>query len=189
MRHSRLIHIEASLVLAFAGCASTPSPTENAARERMLALLMPGKIEIVAPFTRVKSFDDDPMPDGIELLLQAVNSLDDPGMIVGSVHVDLFEHVPASSDPKGRRLEYWDIELSTLQQQRTFWNQATQMYEFRLEIDPSVIPAKDRFVVHVTYTSPLGEHLTDSCIIDSRAARRASKAARRSRPARVRAGR
>ena len=181
MRYYRSIHIGASLLPALMGCTSTPSPTEDAARERMLALLMPGKIEIVAPFTRVKSFDDDTTPDGIELLLQAVNCLGDPGMIVGRVHVDLFEHVPASSDPKGRRLQYWDVELSTIQQQRTFWNQATQMYEFRLGVDPGLIPAKDRFVLHVMYTSPLGEHLTDECIIDIRAARRASRgSARRS---------
>ncbi len=190
MRHYRSIHIEALLLLALVGCASTPSSTEDAARERMLALLMPGKIEIVAPFTRVKSFDDDTTPDGIELLLQAVNSLDDPSMIVGSVHVDLFLHIPASGDPKGQRLEYWDVELSTLQDQRTFWNQATQMYEFHLPVDPSLIPAEDRFVLRVTYTSPLGEHLTDECIIDIRAAKRALRgSARRSKAPEIPGGR
>ncbi|MHC4696206.1 MAG: hypothetical protein ACYTFA_05645 [Planctomycetota bacterium] len=190
MKHCRSIHIEASLLLALVGCASTPSSTEDAARERMLALLMPGKIEIVAPFTRVKSFDDDTTPDGIELLLQAVNSLDDPGIIVGSVHVDLLEYVPASSDPKGQRLEYWDVDLSTKQQQRRYWNQATQMYEFRLEVDPSLIPAQERFVLQVRYTSPLDEHLTDECIIDIRAAGRASRgSARRSKASEAPGGR
>ena len=145
----------------------------------MLALLMPSKIVIVAPFTRVKSFDDDTTPDGIELLLQSVNSLGDPGMLVGHVHVDLFEHVPASGNAKGRRVDYWDIELSTKEEQRTHWNQATQMYEFRLQVNPNVVPAKDRFVLQVTYTTPMGDHLRDECIIDGRAARRAWRGAQR----------
>jgi len=147
--------------LALGGCTTRGVDAgDDAARRRMLTLLVPRKIEIVAPFTGVKSFDDDPTPDGIELLLQAVNSLDDPGMLVGHVRVELFEQVPATADPKGRRLEHWNIELTTMNQQRTFWNAATQMYEFRLQADPEVIPPRDRYVLQVTYASPLGEHLT-----------------------------
>ena len=162
----RLIH--AGLISSFwlLGCASTPPATNDAAQRQMLSLLMPGRIEIVEPFTRVKSFDDDPAPDGIELLLQAVNSLDNPGlMIVGDVRVELYEHVPASADRKGRRLEQWDVKLSTTEHQRTYWNPITQMYEFRLAVDPNTIPPAEKFVLLVTYNSPLGEHLSDECLI------------------------
>ena len=127
-----------------AGCAATPRTTDNAVSLEMLALLMPSRVEIVEPFTRVKSFDGDAMPDGIELLLRAVNSLDNPGlMIVGDVRVELFEYVPASADR----------------------NQLTQMYEFRLGIDPAVIPLSEKYVLMVTYNSPLGDRLTDEYAI------------------------
>ncbi len=172
MSHAQLTFIAVSLLLTLVGCTATPLATKDDPQQHMLTLLMPSKIEIVAPFTRVKSFDDDATPDGIELLLQAVNSLDGPGMLVGRVHVDLLEYVPASGDTGGRRVDYWDVDLSTIEEQRKYWNRATQMYEFRLQVNPSVVPAKDRFVLQVTYTSPLGEHLTDQCIIDSRTARR-----------------
>ncbi|UCE60563.1 MAG: hypothetical protein JSU63_02195 [Phycisphaerales bacterium] len=165
------LHIETLILLILVGCTAAPTATQDRARRRMLALLMPARVEIVEPFTRVKSFDDDSTPDGIELLLQAVNSFDDPGMIVGSVHCELYEYVPASGDDRGRRLEYWDIELATALHQRTFWNQATQMYEFRLQVDPTKIPVRDRFVLRVVYSTPLGEHLTDECIIDYRSAK------------------
>jgi hypothetical protein len=132
----------------------------------MLALLMPQRVEIVEPFTGVKSFDDDAVPDGIELLLQAVNSLENPGlMIVGTVRVELYEHVPASAEHKGRRLEHWNINLTTADEQRVYWNGLAQMYEFPLGIDTTKIPPADKYVLAVTYTSPLGGRLTDECIV------------------------
>jgi len=160
------------LGIALSGCRANPRLTDDPATQEMLNLLMPSRIEIVEPFTRVKSFDDDAKPDGIELLLQAVNSLDNAGlMIAGRVRVELYEHVSGSADRKGRRLEHWDIELSTENHQRTYWNQLTQMYEFRLGIDPSVLPPAEKYVLAVTYRSPLGENLTDECLVDHRVVR------------------
>lgn len=166
------------MLVAAAGCASTPRAANDPANRDLLALLMPSRIEIVKPFTRVKSFDDDATPDGIELLLRAVNSLDNPGlMIAGQVRAELFEHVAGSADQKGRRLEHWDVELATAAQQRRHWNQLTQMYEFRLGVDPSVMPQADKYVLLVTYNSPLGEHLTDECVISYRGGESAVPAA------------
>lgn len=155
-----------ALVLPLGCAAAPPIPVDTAARRAQLSLLMPSRIEIVEPFTRVKSFDDD-APDGIELLMQAVNSLDNPGlMIVGDVRIELYEHVPASGNRKGRRLEHWNIELSTVKHQRTHWNQLTHMYEFHLGLDPAAIPPADKYVLLVTYNSPLGEHLADEFVLE-----------------------
>ena len=151
---------------ALGGCATSPPITDTRSHEQMLALLMPSRIEIVEPFTRVKSFDDNATPNGIELLLQAVNSLDNPGlMIVGDVRVELFDYVPASGDQKGRRIDRWDVQLRTEEQQRTYWNQITQMYEFRLRVNSAVVPAGDKYVLAVTYNSPFGKHLTAEGLI------------------------
>ena len=160
-----------AILVATMGCASTGDPVDSEARNKMLSLLMPNRVEIVEPFTRVRSFDEDAEADGVELLLQAVNALDNPGlMIVGSVRVELFEFVPASGNRRGQRLEYWDVAISTVQAQRTYWNSITQMYEFRLAVDAGRIPPNDKFVLLVTYNSPLGEHLTDECVITHRSA-------------------
>jgi hypothetical protein len=170
MKHCRSITLGIAVTTLVMGCAAPPRTADGPAQREMLALLMPSRIEIVEPFTRVKSFDGDTTPDGIELLLQAVNSLGNPGlMIAGRMHVELFEQVSASAEQKGRRLEHWDIELATPQQQRTHWNTLTQMYEFRLGIDPARIPLADKYVLAVGYTSPLGERLTDECLVRLRA--------------------
>lgn len=169
----RSVFLTGLMTVVSAGrCATTPAPTTaaDAAQRRQLALLMPSRLEIVEPFTRLKSFDEDATFDGIELLLQAVNSLDNPGlMIVGDVRIELYEYVPASGDQKGRRLEHWNVELSTAEDQRTYWNQPTQMYEFRLQVNRDRIAPAERYVLAVTYNSPLGEHLSDECVIEFRA--------------------
>lgn len=146
-----------------------PTVVDEDARRSMLALLMPSRIEIVEPFTRVTSFNQTTTPDGIEVLLQAVNSLDNPGlMIAGDIRIELYEYLAASADPKGRRLEHWNVELSTAKQQREHWNHVTQMYEFRLRVDTAVIPDAKQYVLAVTYNSPLGDHLMDTCTIGYR---------------------
>jgi hypothetical protein len=171
--HSRFVFSSLPALICLVGCASTPSTTGDASQREMLALLMPSKIEIVQPFTRVKSFDDDSTPDGIEVLLQAVNSLGNRGlMIAGHVRVELYEHVAASGDQKGRRLEHWDVPLTTRENQLQHWNAITQMYEFLLRVDPAKIPTADKYVLAVVYNSPLDERLTYECVITHRPASR-----------------
>ncbi len=165
-------------LLAVCGCAVSTVQIDEAAQRQMLELLLPDRIEIVEPFTRVKSFDDDAVPDGIELLLQAVNPLDNPGlMIVGRVRVELYEYLPSTGDHKGRRMENWDIELVTTEQQRKHWNALTQMYEFRLGINPETIAPADqqagfarKFVLTATYLPPVGDRLSDECVLQYDAA-------------------
>jgi hypothetical protein len=161
------------LVLALAGCAATPPAQDDTAQREMLALLMPSRIEIVEPFTQVKSFDDAAALNGIELLLQAVNSLGSRGLpIVGHVRVELFEHLPASGQRKGQRIEHWEISLADVEQQRRYWNDVTQMYKFMLLVDEIPVPVAETYVLAVTYNSPLGEHLTSECLISYRLAPR-----------------
>jgi hypothetical protein len=151
------------------GCSAPRVPKEDKARVRMLSLLMPVRIEIVEPFTRVRSFDEDGKPDGIELLLQAVNALDNPGlMIVGHLRVELHEYVEASALPAGRRVAQWEINLATEKDQRTHWNQLTQMYEFRLVVDPKLLPPAERYLLVVTYETPLNDRLSDQYVIQYR---------------------
>lgn len=183
MKPNATLVTTSTLLLIGGGCKAPARMSSDAAQREMLALLMPSRVEIVEPFTRVQSFGGDPAPDGIELLIQAINSLDSPGlMIAGALRVALYEYVPASGDAKGRRLELWKIELATPKQQRAHWNAMTQMYEFRLGLEPSNVPPAEKYVLALTYTSPLGERLEDECLIQFRSsADRAPEASTRPR--------
>jgi len=146
------------------GCATPPRAQSDRSADASFSLLMPQRIRIVQPFTRVQG--DNDRPDVIELLLQTVNALDNPGlMIVGRLRVELYEYMPASADSKGRQLEQWNVDLSTEDDQRAYWNALTQMYEFRLAVDRSRIPLEDKYVLAVTYDSPVGDRLSDQCLI------------------------
>lgn len=155
--------------LAGAGCASTSPAMPDPEAQRMLELVLPAEVRIVEPFTRATSSDEDAAPEGIELLIQAVNPLDDPGlMIVGHLRVEMFQHVPASAQRRGARLEHWDVDLTTPAQQKKYWSKVAQMYELRLGLDPSRIPPADKYVLAITYRSPFGKTLEDECVIHVR---------------------
>lgn len=151
------------------GCLPAVRSTDIDARHDAVSLAMPSRIEIVAPFTRIKSLSQGSEPDGIELLFQARNAMGNPGlMVVGTVRIELFEFVPGSADCKGGRLDRWNIELLTEEHQRRYWNRLTQMYEFRLGVDLAAIPRAQKYVLLVTYTSPFGEHMTDELVLLNR---------------------
>ena len=159
-------------------CTTTPArDVSTHAGQESLSLLLPKKIEIVEPFTRASRFGGD-AGDGIELLLRAVNSLGNPGlMIVGDIRIELYQYVPASADHKGTRIDGWDIPLRTEADQRDYWNRLTQMYEFHLQVNAASLPQSGRFVLQVTYLSPLGEHLTDEMVLAVSSSRRSGRPA------------
>lgn len=150
------------LVAAISLFGCTPKTVVD---RQSLMLLMPEKIAVM-PFTRVESFDNDDRPDGVALLVRPINVLGDPVNIVGDVRAELFEFVQASGDPKGDRIAMWNIALSSKRDQLKHWSSTTQMYEFRLEFDTDVVPKHRKYVLEVTYNTPLGTHLTDEYILE-----------------------
>ena len=156
-------------LVSLAGCLPESRCRLGEADQTLLDVVLPARIEIVEPFTRVRSFDEDDAPDGIEVLLRAVNALDNPGlMMVGHVRIELFEFVPASAEHKGRRLGSWQVDLSSKVQQRAYWNRLTQMYQFQLELAPELLPVEQKAVLLVTYRSPMDRMLTDEHVLSPR---------------------
>ena len=142
------------------GCASQKVDTANPATRQMISLLMPTEI-IVEPFTGLKSFDDADLPDGIEVVMRPVDAFGDPVKIAGVLMVELYQFRPASGERKGRKIEQWDIELASTRDQCRYWNRVTQMYEIPLVLSPEALAlgSGGKFVVEVTYNTPLGEHM------------------------------
>ncbi len=60
--------------------------------------------------------------------------------------------------------------LTSENDQRNYRNAMTQMYEFRLGIDPTKIHRADKYVLAVTYQTPSGERLSDEMIIGRQSA-------------------
>lgn len=147
------------------GCTISLNTTDQATRQQ-LSLLMPAEVNIVDPFTRFCSFDNNSRPDGIELLLQPVNSFGDPVNIAGTVIVELYAFGQASGDNKGAKLEQWDIALMSERDQRMYWNRTTSMYEFQLQFNQAALSPNHKYVLQVTYNTPLKEHMLDEYVLE-----------------------
>jgi hypothetical protein len=132
----------------------------------MVKLLMPHEIRIVEAFTGFRSFDQDQRPDGVELLLQPMDSYGDPVKIAGTVRVELYTYLKASGDRKGERVcDPWELALLTEQDQKRYWNNVTGMYEIELKFPKDLRPSGETYVLMVTYNTPLSGHMTDEYVL------------------------
>jgi len=131
---------------------------------QMIALLMPQSVKI-QPFTKPKSFDKDNIPDGIEVLVQPLDKFDDPVKAVGIMQFELYSYRQASGQPKGERIQFWEVPIASAQQVRQFWDRTAQMYLFKLAVDEiGSLPPGQKYVLTVRYNSPQGEHLEDEYV-------------------------
>lgn len=162
-----IVAVVGAAVLGQSGCTSTKVDLADPATRQMLSLLMPSQI-IVEPFTGLKSFDDDDVPDGIEVVMRPVDTFGDPVKIAGHLVIEVYQCRPASGERQGRKIEQWDLELASTRDQHKYWNRVTQMYEMPLTLGPEALAlgAKDRFVIGITYTTPLGEHMIAEYVIE-----------------------
>ena len=155
------------LCLLAIGCRShgpgyLPSEPE---RVEMLSLMLPQKIRI-EPFTQVKSFDQDDIPDGILAVIRPLDKFGDPVKAAGLFYFELWSYVEASQERKGERLAFWDRTLASPEEIRLYWTRA-HMYEFQLawtggeEIQP-----EKKYVFTATYRTPWDETIRDEHIIE-----------------------
>ncbi len=172
MRRARST-LRVPLILAglFAAGCETPGasrvPTE-ADRVRMLELMLPQKIKIWS-FTKVASFNDDDVPDGILVIVRPLDPFEDPVKAVGVWHFELYSFQDASGERKGERLAFWERVIATPEEVRLYWTPA-QMYEFQLawaEGVEGVAPGR-KYVLAVTYRNPWEEILQDEYVIEFR---------------------
>lgn len=163
--------------LAFLPLACTKNAGEAVGpdEQEALQMLMPSAVRI-QPFTQATSFDDDGVPDGIELMVQPLDRIGDPVKVVGRFTFELWTYRAASADRKGRQLQFWEVVLDSDKDQQRFWDRTAMMYVFNLDVVPGAIPPGEdtgpvvpgKLVVVAAYHTPSGEHLIDEFDLDVR---------------------
>lgn len=144
---------------------SSGQATTQAATFEQYDLLMPAQIEIL-PFSKPRSFDADQIPDGIEVVLRPLDSFGDQTKAVGIFRFELYLFQKASAEPRGQRIGFWEENLGTHEGQVLHWDRITRTYRFRLSLaGQPVRPGK--YVLEVTYLSPVGMRLSDTYIIEA----------------------
>ena len=147
------------LLACLGGCATNPKVSPDAGTA--LGMLAVRSIQI-QPFTKIRSFDADATPDGIGVVLRPADQFGDPVKIMGHLYFELYAYRPASGEPKGERLEFWDRTLATADDVKLYWDRTAQMYEFPLAWTQGLPPTPSRkYLLTVSYRTPWDETLED----------------------------
>ncbi|NLX04971.1 MAG: hypothetical protein GXY33_07490 [Phycisphaerae bacterium] len=140
-------------------------PVATAPADRSMTVLLPEKIDVL-PFTKPASFDDDAVPDGLEVVLRPLDELGDQTKAVGTFRFETYAFHKASTDPRGPRLGIWEVDLSTPEAQKEHWDAITRTYRFRLGwAGEKIQPGK--YVLEVTYISPWGDRLNAVHVLEA----------------------
>jgi hypothetical protein len=154
------------LLLACLGWGCESSPT--IAREEAFG---PAKVRLHPTFTQVKDWTGDGKPDGLEAVVELLDSFGEPTRGSGSFLFELSEYRPLEPQPAGGRLaEPWNFKLDTREQQQARWNPALRAYTFQLPM--ATMPVAPAYVLDLTYeslagtTRPSGGRLFDRLVIE-----------------------
>jgi hypothetical protein len=114
-----------------------PQPKGGAADAKMFG---PVSMRIHPTFTRIKDWNGDKAPDGIDALLELQDQFGEPTRATGRVIFELFEYRRNFPNPAGKRLfNPWVTSLVTVEDQSARWNRALRAYSFQLVV-PQIQP-------------------------------------------------
>lgn len=156
------------MVLTGVACRTT-GPNEmpsDPQRLDMMSLMLPQRIKI-EPFTKIRSFNEDGIPDGILTVVRAFDRFGDPVKAIGLWYFELWTFQNASNEPKGQRLAFWDRNITTPEEVRLYWTRA-QMYEFQLAWAGGIeaIQPGRKYILTATYRAPWDETFQDEYVIE-----------------------
>ncbi len=150
------------LILALPGCqapASRPAADAESLSETV-RVLSPREIRIQRYLTEAHAFPGSETPNGVTVLLAALDSFKDPIKCVGNFQFELYTHRPASGNPLGERVGYWSIELTDQSSIAKYWDRYSRFFKFDLKLSQGVLkPGK--YILTATFTPPGGDRIED----------------------------
>lgn len=138
-----------------------PQPRDEAA-------FGPTSMRLHPVFTRLKDWNGDDVPDGIEAMVEFQDAFGDPTKASGRIIFELFEFRAAQPDPRGPRLANpWVGSLATLSEQRDRWNRASRTYTFPLAW-PKIEPGRSYVVTAQFDDATSARRFFDRLILEGR---------------------
>lgn len=120
-------------------------------------LMLPRDIRI-HPFTGMRTFDETGGIKGIDVRIETVDAYGDAAKAFGNFRFEMYEFLPNSIDPKGKRIATWEEALLKSKKNLLHWDKITRTYKFKLQWDKP-IPIGKRFVLVVIFSSPFTERM------------------------------
>src|SRR3954468_3685372 len=111
----RLSYLLPLIVLLVAGCDSSP----KIAREEAFG---PSKVRLHPTFTQVKDWTGDGKPDGIEAVVELLDSFHEPTRGSGTFVFEVYDYRQNDPNPANKRIgEPWIVKLDTREDQQAKW--------------------------------------------------------------------
>lgn len=157
-RRDRIVWISLTLIAlsgAAGGCGrGQVTAIDDTEAEALKGVYGPRKLEVL-PFTKIRSFDDDAIPDGVEVSLRPLDAMGDPTKIYGTFIFELYQYRDASGQRAGQRLETWSQAVRTVDDQKRFWDRVTSTYIFQLTWEGGEFPQPNKkYLLAVSYQAP-----------------------------------
>lgn len=116
------------------------------------------KVRIVG-LTEITPVSAGPWQGKLKIYVDLVDSFGYRVKSPGLFRFELYEFVPRSSQPKGRRILIWpDIDLTDATTNNSYWRDFLRTYQFDLDLNFKV-KANEAFMLEVTFTTPAGKRL------------------------------
>jgi len=148
-------------LLISAGCEpeGAPRPGSVAGGGDVLGAYAASKIRVVG-LSEITDASDNERTSGVKVYVDLLDSFGNRIKSPGVFRFELYEFVPRSSEPKGKRIFIWrpDIDLTNAARNNSYWRDFLRAYQFDLDLNFKV-KANDAFMLEVTFTTPAGKRL------------------------------
>jgi hypothetical protein len=159
MRRTPFVPLLALLLLA--ACSSQIKPQPRTAEEDQLFGPVSMKLDT---FSKVRDWNNDGVPDGIEALIEFDDRFGDRTKAAGTVIFELYDYRPYWPDPRGPRLANpWTASLTTYEEQKAHWETASGAYMFRLAFDQA--QWNHDYVLTATFQSAAGNRFFSRIVL------------------------
>lgn len=139
----------AALLAALAVLSGCPS---RDARPVVPEQLLPREIRL-HPFTGTRTFAPAGGLSGVEARVEVINHLGEPTNAFGNFLFMLYAYRQHEADPRGGRLDTWQIELTGTKQNLLYWDSLSRTYKFPLVLREP-LPVGRQAVLEVYFQDP-----------------------------------
>lgn len=94
----------------------------------------------------------------LEARVELLDEMEDSIKAVGDFHIELLAAGKASGASVGQRLYSWDVAVTTITDQKRFYDRISRAYLFRLSLDDAPQPRRDT-LLKVTYMPVTGPRI------------------------------
>lgn len=145
-----------------AGCADGAARPEldQSELESYVRAMLPRRIEVQRYLTKPVSFSGSGDADGLEVILAALDRMNDPTKVVGNFQFELHTLRPASSDPLGQRVAFWPVEVKSDESFLLYWDRFARFYRFPLRLESAALPP-GKYILSARLRVPTGDTLFD----------------------------